>query len=125
MSPREVCFLLDAAGRVLWSDEGSAAALPDSRARWEAIWASRADLHEVAHSHPRGPAGFSATDRRTMAALDLALGRALSYSVVSPAGTLRCRGARGLGERVEPEPVWAEGLRARSGMLTRPGAGGA
>ena len=34
----EVCFLVDRGARVLWSDASSSpVALPDSRARWEAI----------------------------------------------------------------------------------------
>ncbi len=119
MTRREVCFLLDGEGRVLWSDEGSAAALPDSRARWEAIWALREELAEVAHSHPEGPLGFSEVDRTTMAALERALGRALRYSVVAPEGTIRCLGAEGEAARVRPEPPWAAALRERSGLPSR------
>jgi len=59
-------------------------ALPDSRDRWEAIWQLRHELSEIAHSHPVGPSAFSAEDTSTMAALDLALGRKLRYSVVAP-----------------------------------------
>lgn len=116
MRAKEVCLLLDAEGRVLWSDEGAAAALPDSRARWEAIWALRSQLVEVAHSHPQGPLGFSAVDRTTMEALEQALGRALRYSVVAPTGTIRCVGAGGEAALVQPEPLWAKTLRDRSGM---------
>ena len=128
MTAKEVCFLLDADGRVLWSDEGAATTLPDSLARWEAIWALRSQLAEVAHSHPRGPLGFSGVDRTTMEALERALGRALRYSVVAPTGTIRCLGAEGEGALVQPEPLWAETLRKRSGMrdsASRPGVRGA
>jgi len=112
---REVCYLVGTAGRVLWSDAGtSPAALPDSRARWEAIWDLRAELVEIAHSHPVGPLGFSHEDETTMVALAAALGRAPRFSVVAPAGML----ARidGGDVRVVDEPPWAADLRRESGM---------
>jgi hypothetical protein len=116
MIVREVCYLVAADGRVLWSDVGaSAAALPDSRARWEAIWSSRAELAEIAHSHPIGPLAFSHEDETTMAALAAALGRAPRFSVVAPGGML----ARidGVDLRVVEEPPWAADLRRESGMV--------
>lgn len=112
---REVCFLIGRGGEVLWSDASdSARALPDSRARWEAIWARREGLVEIAHSHPVGPDTFSDEDRTTMAALDAALGRVLRYSLVTPGGYF----VRGPGDaaRAEPEPGWAGQLRAASGL---------
>jgi hypothetical protein len=112
---REVCFLVGRAGAVLWSDAGSSpVALADSRARWEAIWRLRDELHEIAHSHPVGPLGFSHEDETTMAALVLALGRAPRFSVVAPAGML----ARVDGQDVAiaDEPPWAAELRLASGM---------
>jgi hypothetical protein len=112
---REVCFLVGAGGRILWSDAGpSALALPDSRQRWEAIWRWRDQLVEIAHSHPVGPLGFSREDETTMAALEKALGRAPRFSVVAPAGML----ARvdGRDERVDEQPPWAARLRDESGM---------
>jgi hypothetical protein len=115
---REVCFLVGRDGAVLWSDAGSSpVALPDSRERWEAIWRLRAELEEIAHSHPVGPLGFSHEDETTMAALALALGRAPRFSVVAPAGML----ARvdGKDEPVAVEPPWAAELRLASGMQQR------
>lgn len=113
---REVCFLIGREGEVLWSDASSSpTALPDSRARWLAIWAHRAALVEVAHSHPLGPLAFSTEDRTTLAALTSALGRPLRFSVVSPAG-LYTRDETGREGRVEGEPAWAAALRERSGM---------
>jgi hypothetical protein len=111
---REVCFLVGSDGRVLWSDEGSATALPDSPARWRAIWALRDQLVEIAHSHPIGPLGFSADDETTMTALTAALGRPLRFSVVAPSGMVTRVGARDV--RVVDEPNWAAELRRRSGM---------
>ena len=112
---REVCFLIGAGGAVLWADASdSPMALPDSRARWEAIWSRRQELVEIAHSHPRGPAAFSREDETTMEALDSALGRAVRFSVVAPRVTI----AREAGRVVEviPEPWWAALLRLASGM---------
>ena len=109
--------MLDGTGVVLWSDVGSASALADSRERWEAIWAARESLTEVAHSHPHGPLGFSKVDRTTMAALDAALGRPLRYLVVAPEGVIACRA--GVEEIVDPEPPWVARIRAESGMERR------
>ena len=111
-----MCFLIGRDGAVLWEDVStSPVALPDSRARWEAIWTHRAALAEVAHSHPTGPLGFSAEDQSTMEAVTSALGRSVRFSVVAPAGTW-ARDEAGREGRVDPEPAWAGALRARSGM---------
>jgi len=113
---REVCFLIGPTGAVLWRDTGgTVSALPDSRERWQAIWARRDTLVEIAHSHPRGPLAFSAEDLTTMAALDAALGRPLGYCVVTAEKVLR-RTAAGETLVAEPEPVWAPALRAASGL---------
>jgi hypothetical protein len=125
MSPCEVCFLIGPGGAVLWADVGSGPfALPDSRARWEAIWARRVELVEIAHSHPLGPLAFSQEDETTMAALRAALGRPdLRFSVLAPGGMVLRPGARDedtgadlLLSRDE-EPWWAELLRRASGMM--------
>ncbi len=115
---REVCFLIGRDGAVLWADAGtSAAALPDSRDRWEAIWRHREELEEIAHSHPIGPLGFSAEDESTMAALTQALGRSLRFSVVAPNGTLvRRAGRTGDDVIVQKEPWWTALLRLASGI---------
>lgn len=113
---REVCFLLGDNGAILWADaSNSPVALPDSRDRWEAIWELRAELAEIAHSHPVGPAAFSAEDESTMAALDSALGRPLRYSVVAPRAMI----VRAHGETfpLDSEPWWAGLLRLASGMI--------
>ena len=116
IQPREVCFLVAADGRVLWSDASdSPVALPDSRSRWEAIWGHRAELHEIAHTHPVGPLAFSGEDRTTMEALTSALGRAVRFSVVAPAGYL-LRDEQGTEAKDGPEPAWTAELRRLSGM---------
>ena len=108
---REVCFLIGENG-VLWSDAGeSAIAIADSRERWDAIWRLRDQLIEIAHSHPIGPAAFSAEDESTMDALDSALGKKMHYMVVAPRVTI----SRDQNP-VSPEPWWTALLRLASGM---------
>ena len=92
--------------------------MPDSRARWEAIWACRDELVEISHSHPVGPLAFSAEDDTTMQAVDAALGRALTYSVVTSRGLLR-KHPDGHVTVEHNEPWWADVLRASSGMRSR------
>ena len=108
---------------MLWSDESdSPALLPDSRARWQAIWRLRHELEEIAHSHPVGPRAFSHEDETTMFALTTALGQTLRFSVVAPDGMI----ARDAGQEslVDEEPWWAPLLRAASGMKPRQQAAG-
>jgi len=113
---REACFLLDDDGTVLWREESaSPVALPDSRARWHAIWRHRDRLAEIAHSHPYGPLAFSAEDLTTMAAIDAALGRPLRYAVVTATAVLR-RAPGGPALVHTDEPAWVAQLRAASGL---------
>lgn len=114
---REVFFLIGRGGALLWSDASdNPAALPDSRARWEAIWRHKDELEELSHSHPAGPLAFSQEDETTMAALESALGKRLKFSVVAPTGTT----VRDAGEttrlEAENEPWWTSLLRLASGM---------
>ena len=112
---REVCFLIGDGEQVLWADASdSPTALPDSRARWEAIWSHRDELAEIAHSHPNGPEQFSQEDEETMAALVSALGKVPRFSVVAPTGVIvREDGKDGI--RVN-EPWWVHLMRLASGM---------
>lgn len=113
---REVCFLIGPDQALLWADLGPGPlALPDSRARWEALWRHREALVEVAHSHPLGPATFSEEDRTTMQALAAALPRTPRFSVLSPAGLL-VREPDGREAQAPDEPWWCALLRAASGM---------
>jgi hypothetical protein len=107
----EVCFLIGRGDAILWADASdSPAALPDSRARWEAIWRHRDELEAIVHSHPVGPAAFSAEDESTMAAIDSALGRVMRYCVVAPRVVITRDGP------MSSEPWWAAVLRLASGM---------
>jgi hypothetical protein len=116
---REVCFLIGRDGTVLWSDASTSPVwLPDSRARWEAIWRLRAELEEIAHSHPVGPLAFSTEDETTMEALTAALGRPVRFSVVAPDG--RVVREDGRDARPAEEPGWTTRLRSESGMQPGP-----
>jgi len=114
---REVCFIIGGGDRVLWADASdSPVSLPDSRARWEAIWRHRLELTEIAHSHPQGPDCFSREDEETMSAIGTALGKAVRFSVVTPRLTIvRDGGADAV--RTD-EPWWAALMRLASGMQT-------
>ena len=122
---REVCMLIGEDDVVLWSDASdSPVALPDSRARWEAIWSRREKIVEIAHSHPVGPEAFSREDETTMVALVTALGRPMTFSVVAPRGMVRC--IKQLDEdfvvssvESEREPWWASLLRLASSMTSK------
>jgi hypothetical protein len=113
---REVCFLIGPRDTILWADAStSPVALPDSVARWHAIWDRREELVEIAHSHPVGPLGFSREDETTMEALTSALGKSLRYSVVAPTGRiLRDRGEEKILSGAQP--YWVDLLKAASGM---------
>ena len=112
---KEVCFLI-ARDSVVYADAStSPTALPDSRARWEAIWAHRHELDAVVHSHPVGPAAFSMEDLTTMSALDSALGRSLRYCVVTPRIAIARTGPNPVFV-LHPEPWWVALVRLASGL---------
>ncbi len=120
---REVFFLINKDNTVLWSDASdSPVRLPDSRARWEAIWSRRDEIVEIAHSHPIGPLAFSREDETTMRALVTALGRPLLFSVIAPNGMVRKienvleDENKTEVEIVQDEPWWTALLRLASGM---------
>lgn len=135
---REVCLLIGRGESILWSDASASPVwLPDSRERWDAIWRHRAELVEIAHSHPVGPLAFSGEDETTMAALAAALGWSPQFSVVAPGGMVRrCYPPRAADGTAPPsyqptlptetlllpdaEPWWAGLLRLASGMRAAP-----
>jgi hypothetical protein len=116
----EVCFLVGADETVLWSDRGTAGALPDSTERWQAIWRHRDELAVIAHTHPGGLLAFSEEDRTTMAAIDDALGRSMRYAVVTDRAVLY-RDPDGSVRVAAQEPGWAPLLRAASSHGTANG----
>jgi hypothetical protein len=119
---REVFFLIGRGGALLSCDAStSPSALPDSRRRWEAIWDHRAELDELAHSHPHGPLAFSSEDETTMKALESALGKELCFSVVSPDGMIRREDGATSRVETDDEPWWTALLRLASGINIKPG----
>lgn len=114
---REVFLVIGRGGAILWSDASdSAAALPDRRERWDAIWRLREEIEELSHSHPAGPLGFSHEDETTMEALIAGLGRAVRFSVVAPNGTIVRQNGEDAIVQVSEEPWWAALMRRASGM---------
>lgn len=111
---REVLLLIDRQGRVLWADHGGPSSLPDSRARWEAIWAHREELDEVVHTHPRGMLRFSSEDESTMQALSTALAQVPVFSIVTDTGMLRR--VQGRDVLVHELPWWVPLIRQASGL---------
>ena len=84
---REVCFLIGRGGAILWADASdSPAALPDSRARWEAIWQPPRRARSDRALPPDRPRRVLRRGRSTMEAIDSALGK--------PHALLRRRSAR-------------------------------
>lgn len=112
---REVFFALDRHGAIVFCDiSESPLALPDARARWEAIWRHRETLDLLVHSHPVGPHAFSTEDESTMTAVEAALGRPLAWAVVSPEGVLQRR--EGTESTLADRPWWTRLLELASGM---------
>lgn len=79
---REVCFIL-CGEKIVRISLGSETAIPDSQARWRAIWKHREELTEIVHTHPGGLLKFSEEDLTTMEAVEAALGRSLQWSIVT------------------------------------------
>lgn len=65
-------------------DNRSTGYLPDSRTLWDVLWENRNDLLGFAHSHPgKGYPYPSHEDLTTFAAVEAALGRRLSWWIMS------------------------------------------
>jgi len=113
-----VCFLIGKNGEILYADfSQSPTAMPDKRQRWQAVWNNRENLAEIAHSHPLGGSRFSQEDETTMAALDLALGQAMRYSVVTPEEIRVRQGDEEF--MLEEVPWWVALMRLASGVLEK------
>lgn len=62
----------------------SGGSLPDSRELWDVLWNNRNTIQGFAHSHPgSGIPGPSWEDVTTFSAIELALGRRLSWWITS------------------------------------------
>ena len=112
---REVCLLIGRGGAILWADASdSATALPDSRARWEAIWRHRDELEIIAHSHPAGPEAFSAA---TLEIAWVCTGRERTVERLSLAPISRAAGMDEFPPRRMRPAAWSRGERRRPGRL--------
>lgn len=127
--PHEVFGVYARSGRCLHMHHGDSAAYVDGgQAAWAAMWDNRAELGDVAHTHPHGPDTFSAIDESSMSAIATGLGRSVRFWVLSPRWTvLRVVHPGGRSEsdvRYDPgadnEPCWAAQLRWESRMRTAP-----
>ncbi|APU89009.1 conserved hypothetical protein [Virus Rctr197k] len=104
----------------------SGGSLPDSRELWTIIWENRDRISGFAHTHPwNGDAWPSGTDITTFEAIEAALGRELSWWVVTLDQVALIRrdhdthgppyqwGVHKLRAN-EPEPAWVDRLRELS-----------
>jgi hypothetical protein len=113
---REVCFLL-VEDKILRIYFGSATRIPDSRERWETIWAHRQEITEIAHSHPGEFLDFSQEDLTTMEAVESGTGKVFTWSIITQTGFLSRREKEDI-LRTD-SPWWVECLRTLSDQPTR------
>jgi hypothetical protein len=118
---REVVAVVGPGGEVLRWSAGAEAAVPDDRGLWECLWAARAGLLGVAHSHPgAGPTTPSSEDLSTFAACEAGLGRRLRWWIATQDAVIAVEwtgpGRTDYGA-VPPGPTpWLDELRRRSGF---------
>lgn len=73
----------------------TAVSLPDDRTLWSVIWQRRHEIKGIAHSHPgRGLPQPSHTDVTTFRAIEKALGRRLTWWIISEDTVAVCRWTR-------------------------------
>jgi hypothetical protein len=116
---REVCFLL-VQDKILRAYFGSATSIPDEREHWEAIWAHRNEITEIAHSHPGGFLDFSHEDLTTMEAVEAGTGKTFTWSIVTKMG-FRSR-KEGKDHLRADSPWWLSLIRRLSYGSLRPPA---
>ena len=92
---RELCFIITKDERILRIYTGSATRVPDSRARWKAIWTYRDEIREIVHTHPGGFLRFSNEDLTTMEAVEAATGFTYRWSIVTESSYLYRDGYEG------------------------------
>lgn len=110
---------------IYWHTENTTAgSISDSSFLWNVIWENRNNIKGVAHSHPGSGYSFpSFTDLSTFSALDLGLGRKLTYWITSSDRVLEITKDLVVTEPyiylckslvVEEEPYWVAELREKS-----------
>lgn len=108
---REVCFIL-VENKILRAYFGSETLIPDLRERWEVIWAHRAEITEIAHTHPGGFLDFSGEDLSTMEAVEAGTGRQFTWSIITRTGFLSRKGAKTANR--QHKPWWVDLIRLLS-----------
>lgn len=95
--------------------------IPDSASLWRSIWAHRDVITGVAHTHPCADAAWpSATDLSTFDALELGLGRKLTWWIVTLAEVVTVQRAEDLRQgwvvsaSLTDIPRWVTALRTLS-----------
>jgi hypothetical protein len=124
----EAGVVVTGAGAVFWHLPlgRTGGSLPDSRRLWDVLWDLRKEeLLGFAHSHPgSGVPGPSDTDRTTFAAIELGLGRRLSWWITSSDRVIHLNwcgpGKYNYSSFLVEEPDWAQQLRhySREGERT-------
>lgn len=95
--------------------------IPDDRHLWEVIWEIRDRLDGIAHSHPGGGIpSYSYEDVTTFAAIEVALGKRLTWWIISSdnMSVYRWCGPERLSYeivKIAEEPTWIDELRRLSG----------
>ena len=113
----EAGVVVDVRGRALFwhvPPGRTSGSLPDSRDLWEVFWHKRSCLFGFAHTHPgKGMPFPSNTDLTTFEAVEKALGRTLSWWVVSEDRVALCvkRDDKWTVEEVEQDLEWLDELR--------------
>ncbi len=118
----EAGVVVTGAGAVHWHlpDDRSGGALPDSRSLWDILWGLRKEeTLGFAHSHPgAGVPGPSWIDITTFAAVELGLGRRMTWWITSSDRVIVLRwegpGKHDYTETLVEEPEWVEQLREHS-----------
>jgi len=107
----------------------TAGSLPDSLSLWDVLWNNRSTVVGFAHSHPGGGDPHpSSEDLTTFSAIELALGRRLTWWIASEDGfaAFRWQGPeayqyKGYLIADTAEPLWVRALRDRSCYRLPPG----
>jgi hypothetical protein len=118
----EAGVVVTGGGPIFWHlpNGRTGGSLPDSRRLWDVLWdLRREEFLGFAHSHPgSGVPGPSWTDITTFAAVELGLGRRLTWWITSSTHViaLNWRGPNKheYGASIMEEPDWAKQLREHS-----------
>jgi|SRR5688572_12604460 len=108
---QEICFIL-VDDKILRVYFGSPTRIPDSRERWETIWAHRDEITEIVHTHPSDFLDFSKEDLTTMEAVEAGTGKEFAWSIVTQAGYLTRKAGRDV--QREDTPWWINLIRKLS-----------